>query len=570
MSDLKAKAEVVLLHPRPEHFPEIQELCRRVYPFSKPWSLEQLESHRYHFPDGQWVAIDKSTGKVVGLAFSVIISWDDYSIQGSWSDFTAGGFLHNHNPKSGKTLYGVEVMVDPEMRGLGIGKKLYEARQKIVERYGLKRIRAGARMRGYSKYHEKMSPQEYVREVVEKRIYDPTLSFQLSKGFQVLDVARNYLFNDPESLGYAAVIEWQNPKTTTDKDREKLKQSVAAFLGGEKYTPEHLPKELRSLVRQSTLVLGQVIQEFEGNKFFKKVENYRETLKKLRSKKNRDQIQDLMNSIKKGKPENRIKLAHAFTLQLELVNVCEAAYRTWRQSRGSLPRGLKKKIPLTYVLTAHPTEARSPESVEILDSVIRLLVESIHGSPADQLPELRTLIRQLWLLPLAKSKRPSVADEAEYIYAFIFRPEIFDFILSDKSGYDLYLRTWVGGDKDGHPGVDAKVMSDCLMGSRANLIAILEEKLGVVYDQLSVIVRAGSDVKSDLKNINTLWQGLDQLMLLEKGDGNRIKMWKMKFQRYLKSASPFVKSHYQIAMIQRMFEIFPALVLPIELREDAA
>ena len=220
----QVRPHIEILHPRPEHFADIQELCRKVYPFTKPWSIDQLESHRAYFPDGQLIAVNMVSGKVVGLAFSLIISWDDYSPQDNWTDFTSGGFFHNHNPKRGKTLYGAEVMVDPEMRGLGIGKLLYQGRQEIAYKYGLKRIRAGARLRGYSKFKDKFAPNEYVKEVMEKRIYDPTLSFQLNQGFTAIDVAKNYLFNDPESLGYAAVIEWLNPQVITEKDIKKKKE----------------------------------------------------------------------------------------------------------------------------------------------------------------------------------------------------------------------------------------------------------------------------------------------------------------------------------------------------------
>jgi hypothetical protein len=50
-----------------------------------------------------------------------------------------------------------------------------------------------------------------VRSAGVGSIFDATLSFQLRRGFRVLAVVGGYLKNDPESLGYAAVIEWQNP-----------------------------------------------------------------------------------------------------------------------------------------------------------------------------------------------------------------------------------------------------------------------------------------------------------------------------------------------------------------------
>ena len=47
---------------------------------------------------------------------------------------------------------------------------------------------------------------------------DPTLSFQLREGFDVLAVVDSYLRNDPESLGHAAVIEWLNPAVARPED----------------------------------------------------------------------------------------------------------------------------------------------------------------------------------------------------------------------------------------------------------------------------------------------------------------------------------------------------------------
>ena len=56
------------------------------------------------------------------------------------------------------------------------------------------------------------------RRVVAGELADPTLSFQLSRGFVVIGVAHNYLRHDPESLGHAAVIEWLNPDVATPDD----------------------------------------------------------------------------------------------------------------------------------------------------------------------------------------------------------------------------------------------------------------------------------------------------------------------------------------------------------------
>lgn len=192
-------------------FPGITALCRRVYPESPPWQEQHLASHRKMFRAGQFVAVECDTERVVGMSASLILLWDDYEHRDNWLEFTDRGMFTNHDPEFGSTLYGAEVMVDPECQRRGIGKKLYRARFDLVRRLGLLRIRAGARLRGFHEFSHEMSAEQYVRAVVDGRLKGPTLSFQLREGFRVFDVVSGYLNYDPESLGWAALIEWLNP-----------------------------------------------------------------------------------------------------------------------------------------------------------------------------------------------------------------------------------------------------------------------------------------------------------------------------------------------------------------------
>jgi GNAT superfamily N-acetyltransferase len=179
------------------------------------------------FPEGQLVAIRKfPTGeeKIVAFAASLIVKWHDYEPHANWYDFTDAGRFTNHDPE-GKTLYGAEVMVDPSERGQGIGKRLYVAREDLTRKFHLKRIRAGARLRDYKKYAASMTPEEYTKRVIRGEIVDRTLSFQLRRGFHVLCIVKNYLPGDPESLGYAAVIEWINTEQTTEQDWAEYRKS---------------------------------------------------------------------------------------------------------------------------------------------------------------------------------------------------------------------------------------------------------------------------------------------------------------------------------------------------------
>ena len=104
----------------PQHVEAIIALCEKVYPHSRPWGPEQLLSHQAHFPEGQFTAITPEDGRVVGMQANLIVRWDDYDIDDTWRDFTDHGSFTNHDPE-GHTMYGAEVMVDPDVQGRGVG-----------------------------------------------------------------------------------------------------------------------------------------------------------------------------------------------------------------------------------------------------------------------------------------------------------------------------------------------------------------------------------------------------------------------------------------------------------------
>jgi hypothetical protein len=225
-------SHVCVCNTGPKHFGAITDLCRRIYPDTPPWSAEQLSSHLRIFPEGQFVALLNPGDIVVGMAASLIVDWDEYHMLDGWNRFTADGMFTNHDPRNGHTLYGAEVIVDPTLQHHGIGDKLYDFRRKLTESLTLRRIRAGSRLRGYHECAAQVKPEEYVTEVVQGVRHDPTLSFQLQEGFHVLAVVPHYLNDDPESLGYAAVIEWLNPQIVqpehfADRPTQFLRASLA-------------------------------------------------------------------------------------------------------------------------------------------------------------------------------------------------------------------------------------------------------------------------------------------------------------------------------------------------------
>lgn len=194
--------------------PAILEISRQCYPHGASWTEAQLLSHQAVFAEGQLVAEEPRTGGVLGVAFSLIVPWEAYDVTANWREFTAAGTFTNHDPERGDTLYAAGVMVRPGEQRHGIGSAIYETRRRLADRLGVGAIRAGARLRGYHLFADRLTPEGYVERVVAGEIRDPTLSFQLAQGFGVIAVARDYLRNDPESCGHAAVIEWRVPEGT--------------------------------------------------------------------------------------------------------------------------------------------------------------------------------------------------------------------------------------------------------------------------------------------------------------------------------------------------------------------
>ncbi|MGA8013076.1 MAG: GNAT family N-acetyltransferase [Candidatus Acidiferrales bacterium] len=212
MKEAAEKGGVILRQMTPQDVSAVEELQRRVYPEELAWTAKELAQHVAIFPEGQLVAVDE-TGRLLGSASSLIIDWDDYAESANWSAITGHGTFDTHNPL-GKTLYGADMCVDPATRRKGVGSLLYEARKKIVRQRGLKRLLTGGRIPGYAHVPAKMTPEDYVAEVVKGTRKDPTLSFQLANGFVVLDVVPKYL-EDGKSRGYATLLEWLNPEYVT-------------------------------------------------------------------------------------------------------------------------------------------------------------------------------------------------------------------------------------------------------------------------------------------------------------------------------------------------------------------
>ncbi len=198
---------------------KIEALNKRVYG-NTAISRKMISSHITTFPEGQFVAIFED--KIVGYMATQIVSEKLALKPHTWWEITANGYASRHNP-DGDCLYGIEVCVDTDMRGLRIGQRLYNMRKKLCVQLGLNGIIFGGRMPGYSKHKRKgMSPKDYLTNVQEKKLRDPVIGFQLRNGFEPLRVLKNYLWDDVESEGYAVLMIWRN---AIAKPKARPKQS---------------------------------------------------------------------------------------------------------------------------------------------------------------------------------------------------------------------------------------------------------------------------------------------------------------------------------------------------------
>lgn len=191
----------------PEDYDALVQLQAVGFPGMPPWTREQFEAHLARFPEGQiGVEVD---GRLVGSSSSLIVDVDEYGEAHTYADVAGRGFIDNHDPE-GDTLYGIEVVVDPEYRGMRIGRRIYEERKELCRWLNLRRIVIGGRLPHYHTVAEEMSAQEYVERVLARELVEPVLTFQLANGFAVKRVVDGYLPGDAESRGYGVVMEWVN------------------------------------------------------------------------------------------------------------------------------------------------------------------------------------------------------------------------------------------------------------------------------------------------------------------------------------------------------------------------
>ncbi len=308
---------------------------------------------------------------------------------------------------------------------------------------------------------------------------------------------------------------------------------------------------------------------------------FEDSLKKYFSKKIIKQYEGLkidpfvgshLKNLGKLTKSERVDLARIFSIKMELINRIENAYRHYRISIKKHETYKSSPYATIYVFTAHPTEARSSATLFYFEKVEKLYQEKFKGQITDQQfeNEFLNLISHIINNRLSKSKAPSVKDEASMLCDIVLNKNILQMQSQFKTqGNNVQFRTWVGGDKDGHPYVNEKTMRDTFHISRHYILSFIES---ILEDEKTFWELDSNSARNVIyKKLTALQELLRSLKVIKEGDGKRVTKFRQSFSKLIEE----IQEHNltlgkNLLTLKNIIWLYPALVLPLELREDAA
>ncbi len=329
--------------------------------------------------------------------------------------------------------------------------------------------------------------------------------------------------------------------------------------------PEMPP--LAAEVRALGTALGRVITRLEGPATFEMVETLRK-LAKARRGNDRTAATALSEKIAALPAAEAFNQAMAFTLYFELVNLAEENFRilllrrrraAWQLGvEGAKPmresieaavlelkqdgvtpaamQALVDRLNIELVFTAHPTESKRRTLLTKLRRLGEILRQRAQPEtltePALLEPEcVEREIASLWLTDRSRVARPEVADEARTglwyfdttLYAALPRLHA-DMTRALARHYPtvsapkrwLEFGSWIGGDRDGNPGVTAAVTAEVLRLHRRLAIEKLQVSTRDLSRSLTVSDRRDRVVPALRKELRENLHATQYLELLKK------------------------------------------------------
>jgi phosphoenolpyruvate carboxylase len=329
-----------------------------------------------------------------------------------------------------------------------------------------------------------------------------------------------------------------------------------------------IQQDLKKLVSQSVKLLGDALLEIHGEKLYLEIENLRVKMKSVRGKKPafvQKALEDVYQQLERDSSEDLHQKAKAFSLMLELINACESSYRAHRLKKFHIS-GVSHPESIIYVFTSHPTESRSQRFLKLMGSIETLLVESLDDSFEVIKERLFYFLKIAVRLGLANNRRPQVKDEMEQVFHTVLNPNILNEQINlNKMDFNISFRTWVGGDKDGHPKVGSSTMLESFNLSRTKLLDFIHSKIKTFEDELKLIDE-GKTIQKELRDFKL---SLSSIKKVQRGDGKRIVTFKKSLDRLKKVAKTHSLYSPLIEDLESLIWFYPAIVLPLEIREDS-
>jgi phosphoenolpyruvate carboxylase len=294
-----------------------------------------------------------------------------------------------------------------------------------------------------------------------------------------------------------------------------------------------LKEDIRLLGR----LLGDVLREQEGDSVFAVVETIRQTAVRFRRESDPQSGTDLNKLLKKLTRDQTISVVRAFSYFSHLANIAEDQHHNRRRrahllagsapQRGSIGfalakldeagvtgaavRSFFKDALIAPVLTAHPTEVQRKSILDAENGIARLLAQ--RDTPltpkerAYNTEMLRALIATLWQTRMLRYSKLTVADEIEnalsyYRITFLRElPGLYDDIESeiatqfpqrgsqnlqpDPAPY-VQMGSWIGGDRDGNPNVNAGTMQHALARQSTTILDFYLDEVHALGAELSI------------------------------------------------------------------------------------
>jgi len=304
-------------------------------------------------------------------------------------------------------------------------------------------------------------------------------------------------------------------------------------LAGPTVRREDVP--LHDDVRWLAASLGRVIRRLEGDAAFETIEALRKACRARRlGEAGASTLDDLITQVESLSLESCAVTARAFTLFFLLINTAEQVHRVrraraYRSVDGAEPQPASAqwamralhasgraaseveramlRLDVRPVLTAHPTESTRRTLLALQSRVADLLL-SREGSPLAERREIEEAldgeIELLWVTAEVRHDRPSVNDEVSTVLWYLetrmldagarardalvraFEEEFGTTSEAVEQLVPVQVGNWVGGDRDGNPGVTPEVTiatarrsSYAILGRYANGLADLVERMSV-------------------------------------------------------------------------------------------